>query len=103
MGMVKHYLNNVVCACSDQQFGQDAVQYAIDMGLVTLTGDFDGDVRNIMSQYDDIVEAFQKDVARNEAALAESYGPLLREIERQEEVAEDRWRDRQLFPDREAA
>jgi hypothetical protein len=93
MGMIKNYLNDIICACSEEQFGQDAVEYAVQMGLVELTGNKDDDVRIIMSQYDDICQAYRKEITSNEAALVESYGPLL------EEIAEERWRDRQLFPD----
>ena len=82
MGATKHYLNNVICACSDEKFGQDAVEYAIVMGHIHLTMDFERDVATIMSQYDEIADHYQREVNRNEALLLESYGPLFTEFGR---------------------
>jgi hypothetical protein len=83
MGATKNYLNNVICASApEEQFGQDAVEFAIQMGLVKLTMDFKTDVALIASQYDDICQAYRREVMRNEAALVESYGPLLNDIRR---------------------
>jgi len=77
---MKNYLNDVICACSEHQFGQDAVEHAILTGQVKLAYDLAGDVRAIMSQYDAIVENYQREINRNEEVLAESYGPLLADI-----------------------
>ena len=93
MGLVKHYLNDLICACSDEQFGQDAVEYAIQMGRVKVTGDQAPDTAAIMSNYEAVVSAYQDEVHRNEQALIESYGPIMAEIG----VSTDDTRDRQLF------
>jgi hypothetical protein len=82
MGVMKNYLNNVICACSDEHFGQDAVEYAVQMGLVKLSGDLEADVKTIVSQYDDICAAYQAQLNRNQAELMTSYEPLLAEIRR---------------------
>ena len=80
MGLVKHYLNDLICACSDEQFGQDAVEYAVQMGRVKVTGDQAADTAAIMSNYDAVVSAYQDEVHRNKAALIESYGPIMAEL-----------------------
>lgn len=103
MGMIKNYLLSVICSCSEHEFGQDAVEYAVSMGLVKLTGNLNDDVAAIMKDYDDIVENYRKQLASNEAALLLSYGPLLEEITRAGADPDDRWRDRQLFPREETA
>jgi hypothetical protein len=95
MGQAKNYLLNIICACSDQAFGQDAVEYATEMGWVTLTGNFEADVKMIMDQYDDLLDQYRAEVNRNEALLVDSYQPLLDAIL---ERAEDKWEDRRLFP-----
>jgi len=67
MGMMKRYLENVVGLCSEEQFGQDAVEWAIQTGMVKLTYNLDADLRTIMGepglpetgQYSAIVEAYQ--------------------------------------------
>lgn len=96
MGAMKHYFNDVVCACSDQQFGQDAVEYALQMGWVTLSYDLKADVETIMGQYDQIIEAYRREVNRNEEVLADSYAPLLALIEL--DTLEGQRKDRLLFP-----
>ena len=37
MGMMKKYLLNLLTLCSDEQFGQDAVEWAIMNGNIHLT------------------------------------------------------------------
>jgi hypothetical protein len=101
MGMMKNYLLNVICACSDHQFGQDAVEFAIQMGLVKLTYNLDEDVKLIMSQYDDVIEWYRREVAQNEAVLSESYAPLLAVLDI--DTPEGQRKDQLLFPPAEAA
>ncbi len=60
MGMMKNYFLNLLQQCSDEQFGQDAIEWAIVSGFVTLSYDLDRDVRNIMSNYDAIIDAYRK-------------------------------------------
>jgi hypothetical protein len=76
MGCTKHYLNNVICECSEESFGQDAIEWAIQMGHVKLTMDRETDFKSITAQYDDILDAYRVEVNRNEALLVESYGPI---------------------------
>jgi hypothetical protein len=56
MGMIKNYLNDIICACSDEKFGQDAVELAISMGYIVLTGDLEADTRKIMAEYDALAQ-----------------------------------------------
>jgi hypothetical protein len=85
MGMMKNYLLDLLHLCSDEQFGQDAVEWAIMSGLVRLTFDREQDLRAIMGQpgkpetgrYSEFVEAYQHVVRQNCGALVESYKPLL--------------------------
>jgi len=81
MGSVKHYLNNVICACSEQKFGQDAIAWEIGVGHVPLTMDMAADTARVTSEYDSILEAYRVEVIRNEAMLVESYAPLMAAIQ----------------------
>lgn len=83
MGALKHYVLDLITTCvPDERFGQDTVEFAIQMGLVKLTYDKTEDVGIVMSRYSELVEAYQKHVQHNEAVLLESYGPLFTAIER---------------------
>jgi hypothetical protein len=64
MGMMKNYLLNVLQQCSEEQFGQDAVEWAIVSGLVRTTYDLDCDVHEIMSRYDEIIERYRLSLAQ---------------------------------------
>ncbi len=64
MGMLKNYVLNVLQHCSEEQFGQDAIEWAIESGFVTLSYQLDQDVRNIMSKYDAIIEGYRKATAQ---------------------------------------
>ena len=64
MGMMKNYLLNVLQQCSEEQFGQDAVEWAIVSGLVHTTYDLDRDVHEIMSRYDEIIERYRRSLAQ---------------------------------------
>ena len=50
MGMMKNYLLQLLCLCSDQQFGQDAVERAIQTGRIQLTYDLDRDLQLILGR-----------------------------------------------------
>jgi hypothetical protein len=90
MGMMKNYLLDLLQLCSDEQFGQDAVEWAIVSGFIRLTYDQEQDLLFIMGepgkpetgQYPIIVDAFQRIVQENNEALIESYRPLLEELNR---------------------
>ena len=64
MGMMKNYLLNLLQQCSEEQFGQDAVEWAVGSGLVRLTYDMERDVRESMSRYDEIIEAYRRSLAQ---------------------------------------
>jgi len=73
MGMMKNYLLNLLQQCSEEQFGQDAVEWAVGSGLVCLTYDMERDVRESMSRYDEIIESYRK--ARGQVAYSTSTEP----------------------------
>ena len=64
---IKRYFETVLHHCSDQRTGQDAVEWAIVSGLVTLTYDLDTDLRTIMEQYSEIITAYQAHLHREAA------------------------------------
>lgn len=64
MGMMKNYLLNLLQQCSEEQFGQDAVEWAITSGLVRLTYDLDRDIHETMSRYDEIIEGYRRALAQ---------------------------------------
>ena len=64
MGMMKNYLLNLLQQCSEEQFGQDAIEWAVVSGLVRLTYDLDHDIRESMSRYDEIIEAYRRSLAQ---------------------------------------
>src|SRR6516162_6360569 len=78
MGMMKNYLLNLLQQCSEEQFGQHAVEWAIVSGLVRLTYDSDRDVREIMSRYDEIIEAYRRSVAQAPLRPAAQPAPMQR-------------------------
>lgn len=96
--MLAKYLNTIVCLCSDQQFGQNAVEWAILSSHVKLTGDRETDLRAIMGepgkpetgQYDAICEAYRRECRNNEELLMQTYAHagLLEEINRSVPIGE---------------
>ncbi len=78
---MKRYLENLVTLCSDEVFGQDAVEWAVLAGHVKLTYDLDADLRAIMGepghpetgQYDALCAADRADCRKNEAVLVQAY------------------------------
>jgi hypothetical protein len=75
---MKDHLIKLLCTCAPEDgFTQDAIEYAILFNQIPITGDFDTDVKQIMSQYDAILANFRKVVTENEAILLQSYAPLL--------------------------
>ena len=69
MGMLKHYLLTVLERCSDEAFGQEAVEHAITTGAVQLTGVLDADLRAILAQYDQHCHAYREACRAHEHAL----------------------------------
>jgi hypothetical protein len=67
MGMMKNYVLKLVEQCSDVQFGQDAIEWAVVSGLVRLSYDLERDVHESMSRYDEILEAYRRSLAQASA------------------------------------
>ena len=82
MGMMKNYLLRLLEQCSEDQFGQDAIEWAIVSGLVRLTYDFDRDVRESMSRYDEIIEAYRRSPARAKDGISKLHAPMQRAVPR---------------------
>ena len=95
MGCIKHYIGNLVCQCSDERFGQEAVETAIFNGRVPLTYNLEQDLATIMGPsplvapelpakaerlYDQLVEEYQAECRRNFEALTPSYAPILEQL-----------------------
>ena len=60
MGALKNYFLHVLETCAEDAFAQDAIEYALVCGLVSLTGDFQTDVAAITDQYDAIVLVYRR-------------------------------------------
>jgi hypothetical protein len=77
MGCMKNYLLTILEHCSEEKFGQDAIEWAIVSGHVKLTHDLDADVRAIMgeggSNYDRLIEAYRRTTEEHGAALLDIY------------------------------
>lgn len=80
MGMMKNYLLKVLEQCSEEQFGQDAIEWAIATGRVRLTYDLERDVRETMSRYDEIIEAYRRSLAQAKAVLPKQLAPMERAV-----------------------
>ena len=92
MGAMKNYLLTLLQHCSEEKFGQDAIEWAIVQGHVTLTYDLEKDVQQIMGDdpnggrdavtYDKIIEEYRRTVSEHGEALVEIYraSGLLEEI-----------------------
>ena len=94
MGMMKNYLLKLLEQCSEEQFGQEAIESAIFKGLVPLTYKLDDDVRSIMLRYDEIIEAYRLCLAQTteeqgteEQGLARA--PMQRAMPRRQTEIED--------------
>ena len=82
MGCMKNYLLKLQEHCSEESFGQEAIEHAIISGAVTLTYNLDADVRAIMPRYSEFITAYQCECRAQESALVEVYhtSGLLQEI-----------------------
>jgi len=78
MGMIKNYLLNLLQQCSEEQFGQDALEWALESGMVRLTYDLDRDVRELMSRYDEIIEGYRRSTAQGAQRLTPQPAPMQR-------------------------
>lgn len=82
MGMMKNYLLKLLQQCSEEKFGQDAIEWAIVTGLVHLTYDLERDVRESMSRYDEIIEAYRRSLAQPKDGLSKEHAPMQRAVPR---------------------
>ena len=82
MGMMKNYLLELLHQCSEEKFGQDAIEWAIVSGLVRLTYDLDRDVRESMSRYDEIIEAYRRSLAQATDRPPMPHQPMERAVPR---------------------
>jgi hypothetical protein len=87
MGMMKNYLLNLLQQCSEEKFGQDAIEWALVSGLVRLTYNLEQDIRECMSRYDEIIEAYRLSLAEAEAEPARKHAPMKRAVSRRPEQA----------------
>lgn len=80
MGMLKNYLLNLLHQCSEENFGQDAIEWAIVSGLVSLTYELERDKRECMSRYDEIIEAYRVSLAQAVQKVANQHAPMKRAV-----------------------
>ncbi len=73
MGAMKNYLLALLMA-GDNQEEQDAIEWAIHSGWLTLTYNLEQDHESIRNQIGPLVEAYRRVVADCEATNAELYG-----------------------------
>lgn len=73
MGFHNNYLNDLLCACAPENgFAQEAIEYAIVSGWVTLSGTYqlEVDIRIVMTQYDAIIAGYHTVIRDREALVA---------------------------------
>ena len=80
MGMMKNYLLTLLQQCSEEKFGQDAIEWAVLSGRVRLTYDLERDVRESMSRYDEIIEGYRRSLARTTVGPATLHAPMQRAV-----------------------
>jgi len=80
MGMMKNYLLTVLQQCSEEQFGQDAIEWAVASAVIPLSYDLDADVRSIMLRYDEIIEAYRRSIAQANEQLRKAAAPMKRAV-----------------------
>ncbi len=77
MGIMKNYLLDLLRLCSEEQFGQDAVEWAILSGRVALTYQRERDLRAIMGEpgkpdtgnYSEILEAYRSVLRKQQTSI----------------------------------
>ncbi len=82
MGMMKNYLLGLLQRCSEEQFGQDAIEWAVVTGLVRLSYESDRDVHAIMSRYDEIIEAYRRSLIQRTEKQRKPLAPMKRAVPR---------------------
>ena len=84
MGMMKNYVLTLLQECSEEQFGQDAVEWAIVAGHVRLSYERNADVRSIMLRYDEIIEAYRRSKTQANEELRQAAAPMKRATPRRQ-------------------
>jgi len=80
MGMMKNYLLNLLQQCSEEKFGQDAIEWGVVSGLLPLTYNLERDVRESMSRYDEIIEAYRRSLAQSMHPPSKQRAPMERAV-----------------------
>ena len=88
MGTMKNYLLRLLQNCSEEQFGQDAIEWAITTGLIHLSYQLDTDARAIMSRYDEIIEAYRESRSRSTEESLPPPAPMERAVPRRRAKAD---------------
>lgn len=74
MGMMKRYLESLVCDCGgDNKEHQDAIEWAIMSGWLKLTYKREEDVALIEATLNETLVAYRQTVRSNEAVLMQAY------------------------------
>jgi len=89
MGMMKNYLLNLLQQCSEEKFGQDAIEWAVVSGSVRLTYNLEGDVREAMSRYDEIIEKYRLSQAQTTNRQQNQLAPMERAVPQRRAKASD--------------
>ena len=76
--MMKNYILKLLQQCSEEKFGQDAIEWAVVSGQVRLTYDLERDVRESMSRYDEIIEAYRLALTQKAQTPPAERAPMVR-------------------------
>ena len=87
--MMKNYLLNLLQQCSEEKFGQDAIEWSVVSGLVHLTYDLERDVRETMSRYDEIIQAYRRSLAQAMYGPSKQRAPMERAVPSRRRVRTD--------------
>jgi hypothetical protein len=87
MGMMKNYRLGLLQQCSEEKFGQDAIEWAIVSGFVKLSYDLDHDIHQTMSRYDDIIDAYRVALAQETHRSPNQPAPMQRAAPRRRSTA----------------
>src|SRR5438132_1364022 len=80
MGIMKNYFLQLLEQCSEEKFGQDAIEWAIVSGRVRLSYDLERDIRETMSRYDEIIEGYRRSLAQGKDGRSKRHAPMQRAV-----------------------
>ena len=69
----KNYLLNLLQHCSEENFGQQAIEWALVQNRIALTYQLEADVAAIMARYSEFIEAYQAQCREQGDALVQLY------------------------------